>query len=123
MGQQPQQVAGGNGLGLGAGFQGRRDTAAHGAQQRSQGRKGVLAIFVDWLVGAWQPGFTRVLARYAPAGTTGRHRLEFRQHAGGDQQLIGLTVKVVGVAEHVLFKELEHDQLDANFHAQAAPRT
>ena len=63
-----------------------------------------------------------MLAPRTPTGTSGRHHRELRQYSRSDQQLIGLCVQVVGVAEHVFFKELERDQFDANLHAQSAPR-
>jgi hypothetical protein len=39
-------------------------------------------------------------------------RLEARQHAGGDQQLIGFSVKLVGTTEYVTIEQFENDQLD-----------
>ena len=36
-------------------------------------------------------------------------RLEVRQHAGGDQQLIGFSVKLVGTTEYVAIEKLEND--------------
>jgi nitrogen fixation-related uncharacterized protein len=108
-------VTGGDGQGFGAGFKGRRHATAYRGEQRLQRSEGFLAIFVDRRQGFFARKLTG-LTRLTPAG---RYGLEFRQHTGRDQQLIGFAVQLVGVTEYVFFKQLEHDQFDADLHAQA----
>ena len=81
----------------------------------------MLAAFVQRPIGHRLAGVMLVLPGLAPPSSTGRDRLELRQYAGGDQQLVGLAIQQVGITEHVFLKQLEHDQLDANLHPQAAP--
>lgn len=47
-----------------------------------------------------------------------RGRFQLRQHAGGDQQLIGFGIQLLGIGQHVAFEQLEQDQLDLDLHAQ-----
>ena len=123
--EQAQQVAGGNRQGLGTGFQGRRHTAAHMEQQGLQGSEDFLDAFVEGMLS----GFTcAALASLVldlgvdPVRSTPRRgRQQVGEDAGGDQQLVGLGIELLGLPEHVALEQLEDDQLDLDLHPQAAP--
>ena len=66
----------------------------------------------------------RTIARRSSSGrrTADRwRRLEFGQYTLLDQLLVGSGIQLIEIGQYVFFEELEHDQLDANFHTQ--PRT
>ena len=121
--EQAQQVTCRNRLGFGAGFKGRGNAATHLQQQLLQGSENFLHALVELRAARQSLGFNRGYARTggtvcrAPGGA--RH--QFRQDTGGNQQLVGFGVQLVGVAEHITFKQFEDDQLDLDLHPQAAP--
>ena len=81
--------------------------------------------FLHALIGAFEQGNAFLSGRLDIRGscrallTARRSGLQLRQHARADQRLIGLGVKHVAAAEHVLFEQLEDDQLDLDLHTQA----
>ena len=81
--------------------------------------------FLHALIGAFEQGNAFLAGRLNISGscrallTARRCGLQLRQHARADQRLIGLGVKHVAAAEHVLFEQFEDDQLDLDLHTQA----
>ncbi|MCY1519826.1 hypothetical protein D9M68_545900 [compost metagenome] len=98
--------------------------AAHLGQQVLEHAKDFLHAFFGNLATACcsarlglgrAPGGAGTL-RLAP----GRRRAQFRKHADGDQNLVGLGVNLVELRQDVFVEQLEDDQLDLDLHAQAA---
>ncbi|MNE83584.1 hypothetical protein D3C80_1804100 [compost metagenome] len=50
-----------------------------------------------------------------------RRSLELRQDTASGEQLIGLAVQQVKVAQHVALEQFEQDQFDLGAYSQAAP--
>ncbi|MCY1412630.1 hypothetical protein D9M71_280420 [compost metagenome] len=97
--------------------------AAHLGQQVLEHAKDFLHAFFGNLATAccsarlglgWARGGAGTL-RLAP----GRRRAQFRKHADGDQNLVGLGVNLVELRQDVFVEQLEDDQLDPDLHAQA----
>src|SRR5471032_1405835 len=122
--QQAQQVAGGNRLGLGTELKRRRDAATHVEKQFLQGGEDFLDTVINLRIAGPDNRFDRFgmgTGRRTVSSTPRRGRLELGQHAGGDQQLVGFGVELIGAAEHIALEQFENDQLDLDLHAQIAP--
>src|SRR5438045_3254324 len=125
MREQTQQIPGRNRLSLRTDFEGRCNTAPEVAKQFLQRRENLLHTFVDLCtagfgrarVGLYGPGVDGRGLR-SPAGGSG---LEFGQYAGDYQQMIGLSIELVTIAEHILLEQLEKYVLDLGLHTQIAP--
>ncbi len=123
MRQQAEQITAGDRDGIAGNVAGRQHAAATqlGKQIVQGAERGLLQALVDlnslsgrggWCMAAGRDAWPRLASRQS--------RLEFGQDTGCHQCLVGFGVELVEIAEYVFFEELEDDQLDLDFDAQAA---
>ncbi|MNL06112.1 hypothetical protein D3C87_1267400 [compost metagenome] len=122
MRQQAQQIARGYRQRSGTDFQRWRQAAANVEQQGLQRGENLLDIVIDGQAGRGDGPIGRFDegAVGSARGTTHRGRFKVRQHTGCEQQLIGFSVKPIGVAQDITLEQPEDDQLDLDLQPQLA---
>ncbi|MCY1427676.1 hypothetical protein D9M71_435330 [compost metagenome] len=124
VGQEAQQIDATDRHGIGRMLPTRQRGATNLRKQLLQHAEDFLHALVGSLAAASSrprtglSGATRATDALLPA--TRRRRVQVRQHASSNQQLVGLGVDLIQFGEDVFLEQLEDDQLDLDLHAQAA---
>src|SRR5690606_21085236 len=124
--QQAHQVAAGNGYRIAGDTACGQGAAAQFRKQALESAEGfvhanILGMACGVAVGCARDAAAR-RCRCMPLATTRRCRLEFGQDARANQCLVGFGIELVEIGQHIALEELEDDQLDLDFHTQAAAR-